>query len=116
MKISSYCRNEVCESNQTYKMCPLCDENIGCPYWYLSDVCLYTKVAYLFDHPATVFYAVFVSFWGRYFKPLQGSHMLEKYLNIEGFLEKSLKSKYALKSTEKIMQRPLKVLEFFYFL
>ena len=29
----------------------------------------------------------------------QGSHRLEKYLNLEGFLEKSLKIKYALKST-----------------
>ena len=32
---------------------------------------------------------------------LQGLHRLEKYLNLEGFLEKSLKIKYALKSTEK---------------
>ena len=31
----------------------------------------------------------------------QSSHMLEKYLNLEGFLEKSLKIKYALKSTGK---------------
>ena len=30
-----------------------------------------------------------------------GSHRLEKYLNLEGFLEKSLKIKYALKSTGK---------------
>ena len=30
---------------------------------------------------------------------LQGSHRLEKYLNLEGFLEKSLKIKSALKST-----------------
>ena len=29
----------------------------------------------------------------------QSSHRLEKYLNLEGFLEKSLKIKYALKST-----------------
>ena len=29
----------------------------------------------------------------------QGSHRLEKYLNMKGFLEKSLKMKYALKST-----------------
>ena len=28
----------------------------------------------------------------------QGSHRLEKYLNLEGFLEKSLKIKSALKS------------------
>ena len=29
----------------------------------------------------------------------QGSHRLEKYLNLEDFLEKSLKIKYAVKST-----------------
>ena len=32
---------------------------------------------------------------------LQGSHRLEKYLNIQDCLEKSLKIKFALKSTEK---------------
>ena len=31
----------------------------------------------------------------------QGSHRLEKYLNLEGFLERSLKIKYVLKSTGK---------------
>ena len=30
---------------------------------------------------------------------IQGSQRLEKYLNLEGFHEKSLKIKYALKST-----------------
>ena len=46
----------------------------------------------------------------------QGSHRLEKYLNLEGFLEKSLKIKYALKSTRKSCKGIKKVLEFFYFL
>ncbi|KAJ8319968.1 hypothetical protein KUTeg_001555 [Tegillarca granosa] len=55
--------NDVCSSGEKYKMCPLCDEDIGCAYWFLSDVCKYVKIAYLFDHPATVLYAVFVSFW-----------------------------------------------------
>ena len=32
---------------------------------------------------------------------VQGSHRLEKYLNLEGFLEMSLKIKSALKSTGK---------------
>ncbi|XP_024086456.1 uncharacterized protein LOC106670115 isoform X2 [Cimex lectularius] len=54
---------EVCESHGSFLMCPLCDENIGCKYWDLSDICGYAKLAYLFDHPLTVFYAVFVSFW-----------------------------------------------------
>ena len=35
------------------------------------------------------------------FRGHQGSHKLEKYLNLEGFLEKSLKIKSALKSTGK---------------
>ena len=32
---------------------------------------------------------------------MQGSHRFEKYLNLDGFLEKCLKIKYALKSTGK---------------
>ncbi|XP_023213768.1 anoctamin-7-like isoform X2 [Centruroides sculpturatus] len=52
--------NEVCQSEKKYKMCPWCD---GCPFWYLSDICFFSKLSYLFDHPGTVFYAVFVSFW-----------------------------------------------------
>ena len=36
--------------------------------------------------------------------PLQGSHRLEKYLNLKGFLEKSLKNKSALKSTGKSLK------------
>lgn len=54
---------ETCSSGQQYKMCPLCDETVGCGYWFLSDVCMYTKIAYLFDHPGTVFYSIFMSFW-----------------------------------------------------
>ena len=38
---------------------------------------------------------------------MQGLHRFEKYLNLEGFLEESLKIKSALKSTGK----PLKSLE-----
>ena len=35
---------------------------------------------------------------------IQGSHRLEKYLNLEGFLEKSLKIKHALRSTGKSLK------------
>ena len=42
----------------------------------------------------------YVSF--QYF--IQGSHMLEKYLKLEGFHEKSLKIEYALKSTGKSLK------------
>ena len=37
-------------------------------------------------------------------KFLQGLYRLEKYLNLEGFLEKSLKIKYTLKSTGKSLK------------
>ena len=49
------------------RVCPLCEE---CSYWKLSDICLYKKVAYLFDHPGTVFYAIFMSFWATTFLEL----------------------------------------------
>ena len=40
----------------------------------------------------------------RAVSPNQGSHRLEKYLNLEGFLEMSLKIEYALKSTGKSLK------------
>ena len=55
---------EVCEEGHNFNMCPLCTE---CDDWTLSDICVYKKVAYLFDHPGTVFYAIFMSFWGKIF-------------------------------------------------
>ncbi|XP_059085679.1 anoctamin-7-like isoform X3 [Tigriopus californicus] len=51
---------ETCNNGDQFTMCPLCEE---CDYWKLSDICLYKKIAYLFDHPGTVFYAIFMSFW-----------------------------------------------------
>ena len=45
-------------------------------------------------------------------KLLQGSHRLEEYLNLEGFLEKSLKIKSALKSTGKSLKGLEKSLNF----
>ena len=41
---------------------------------------------------------------GVYLLLFQGSHRLEKYLNLEGFLEKSLKIKSAFKSTRKSLK------------
>ena len=35
---------------------------------------------------------------------MQDAHRLEKYLNLEGFLEKSFKIKSALKSTGKLLK------------
>ena len=41
---------------------------------------------------------------------MQGSHRLEKYLNLESFFEKSLKIKSALKSTGKSLKSHVKSL------
>ncbi|XP_003740347.1 anoctamin-7 [Galendromus occidentalis] len=54
---------ELCNSGTKYRMCPRCDEHYGCDFWYLSEICIFTKLTYLFDHPGTVFYACFLSFW-----------------------------------------------------
>jgi anoctamin-7 len=53
---------ETCLHGDQYLMCPLCE---SCTYWQLSDICQFKRVAYLFDHPGTVFYAIFMSFWGK---------------------------------------------------
>ena len=53
---------EVCEDGHTFNMCPLCE---NCENWVLADICAFKKIAYLFDHPGTVFYAIFMSFWGK---------------------------------------------------
>ncbi|XP_057304531.1 anoctamin-7-like isoform X4 [Hydractinia symbiolongicarpus] len=59
---------DICNSpNGTYVMCPRCDEHIGCKYWDLKQSCTLAKVSYLFDNAATVFFAVFVSFWAVFF-------------------------------------------------
>ena len=57
--------NEICESGGEFKMCPLCNETLGCAFWNLSDICFNTRISYLFDHPGTVFYSIFISFWGE---------------------------------------------------
>ena len=49
-------------------------------------------------------------------KKPQGWHRLEKYLNSEGFLEKSMKIKPDLKSTGKSIRSLEKSFKFFYFL
>nr|CAH8830177.1 unnamed protein product [Trichobilharzia regenti] len=53
---------EACEQDTI--MCPTCDIKHGCRYWNLRELCLYLKVSYLFDHPGSVFYAIFMVIWG----------------------------------------------------
>ncbi|XP_076035437.1 anoctamin-5-like [Oratosquilla oratoria] len=61
---------EICNKNGTgsLKMCPLCDEL--CDFWDLSDSCLNSRISFLFDNPATVFFSVAMSFWATMFLEL----------------------------------------------
>ncbi|XP_076687258.1 anoctamin-4 isoform X2 [Andrena cerasifolii] len=61
---------EICDSNVAgnITLCPLCDE--ACAYQKLGDSCIFSKLTYLFDNPATVFFAIFMSFWATTFLEL----------------------------------------------
>ncbi|XP_061708885.1 anoctamin-1 isoform X3 [Cydia pomonella] len=59
---------QVCNYNSSIKMCPQCD--YYCDYWDLKTTCLQARITYLFDNPTTVFFAIFMSFWGACFLEL----------------------------------------------
>ena len=61
-------------------------------------------------------YTVITKICENLFSRIHGSHRLEKYLNLEGFLEKSLKIKSALKSTGKPPKSLEKSLNLLFFL
>ncbi|XP_071352161.1 anoctamin-7 isoform X2 [Trachinotus anak] len=52
--------NEVCESGNSFIMCPIC--NI-CSHWNYSSICFTYKAGLLFDNGGTVFLSVFMSLW-----------------------------------------------------
>ncbi|XP_048863992.1 anoctamin-2b isoform X2 [Brienomyrus brachyistius] len=56
---------EMCDERQNFTMCPLCD--ITCDYWNLSSACSTARASHLFDNPATVFFAIFMSLWAAMF-------------------------------------------------
>ena len=56
---------EICNSNSSTLMCPMCD--YFCDFWPLNETCLHSKILSLFDNGSTVFFAVFMSFWGKYY-------------------------------------------------
>lgn len=56
---------EMCDEKQNFTMCPLCDR--VCDYWHLSTACGTARASHLFDNPATVFFAIFMSLWGMYY-------------------------------------------------
>ncbi|VDN12920.1 unnamed protein product [Dibothriocephalus latus] len=58
---------EVCDKRNPIRMCPFCDEALGCDYWFLHNLCFPRQVSYLFDHAGTVFFAVFMVTWAVLF-------------------------------------------------
>ncbi|CAF4482762.1 unnamed protein product [Rotaria socialis] len=65
--------SDICGNfgNTTY-MCPRCDKE--CPFWRLSDSCIYSNASYVFDNAATLVFAIFMSIWGRLFVKLWKRH------------------------------------------
>ncbi|XP_039298885.1 anoctamin-4 isoform X1 [Nilaparvata lugens] len=61
---------EICDMSVAgnITLCPLCDK--VCNYQKLGDSCVFAKVTYLFDNRATVFFAIFMSFWATMFLEL----------------------------------------------
>ncbi|XP_072305572.1 anoctamin-7 [Eucyclogobius newberryi] len=51
---------EICNNGSSYLMCPLCNT---CKAWNMSEICPMAKLGYLFDHPGTVLFSVFMSLW-----------------------------------------------------
>uniref|UniRef100_A0A672J572 Anoctamin n=1 Tax=Salarias fasciatus TaxID=181472 RepID=A0A672J572_SALFA len=56
---------EMCDERFNFTMCPLCDG--ACDFWRLSTACGTARASHLFDNPATVFFAIFMSLWAVLF-------------------------------------------------
>ncbi|XP_029901756.1 anoctamin-2b [Myripristis murdjan] len=56
---------EMCDERLNFTMCPLCDG--ACDFWQLSTACGTARASHLFDNPATVFFAIFMSLWAAMF-------------------------------------------------
>uniref|UniRef100_A0A3Q3WVJ6 Anoctamin n=1 Tax=Mola mola TaxID=94237 RepID=A0A3Q3WVJ6_MOLML len=56
---------EMCDDGRNFTMCPLCDG--ACDFWRLSTACGTARASHLFDNPATVFFAIFMSLWAVLF-------------------------------------------------
>lgn len=61
---SVHCSKEMCDQQNAFTMCPLCDKS--CDYWNLSSACGTARASHLFDNPATVFFSIFMALWGKW--------------------------------------------------
>ena len=58
---------EICDKSneKLFYMCPQCDNH--CSFYSLTNTCVYSHVARLFDNGGTVFFSVFMSVWATLF-------------------------------------------------
>ena len=71
-------RNDICDKNGiggNTTMCPNCDTY--CPFWKLNSSCGLSQLTYVIDNESTVFFAIFMSFWGMYLFLLFFSFVLQ---------------------------------------
>ncbi|XP_014671178.1 PREDICTED: anoctamin-4-like [Priapulus caudatus] len=83
-------------------MCPQCD--VKCPYWYINETCTYTRFTFLFDNPATVFFAVFMAVWATLFLEFwqRRQHVLAWDWDVQNFDdEETVRPQYEKQATEK---------------
>ncbi|CAH1800001.1 unnamed protein product, partial [Owenia fusiformis] len=57
--------DDICNKEWNITMCPQCDNR--CPFWNLNEACTHSRVSRLFDNGATVFFSIFMTFWGTFF-------------------------------------------------
>lgn len=72
---------EMCDEQLNFTMCPLCDG--ACDFWHLSTACGTARASHLFDNPATVFFAIFMSLWGEVTCVLKCVRVLTGGLNVQ---------------------------------
>jgi hypothetical protein len=68
--------NDICNTTGAgnITMCPNCEDH--CPLWHLEKSCGLSRFTYLVDNGGTVFFAVFMSFWGKVLKTAMQSKLL----------------------------------------
>ncbi len=58
-------RDESCDPSNNFTMCPMCIRR--CPYWNYAATCTDVRASHMFDNPATVVFAAFMSLWGNWY-------------------------------------------------
>lgn len=56
---------ELCNPVDRVEMCPVC---VSCKVWFLDEVCTPYRFSWVFDNPATIFFAIFMSIWASVFQ------------------------------------------------